>query len=55
MNLDDLDLSEVVRYHGAFDVLDAVLAVAEELYGDKEKAVAKTHAVLLTRAMEFAG
>lgn len=48
----DLDLREVVRYHGAHDVLDAVLAVAAAAFGH-DHAVEKVHEHFLARASLF--
>ena len=42
------DLPALVRYQGANAVLDAVLTVAAEVYGDE--AVPKVHELLLRRA-----
>lgn len=44
------DLLAYVRFHGANDVIDAVLTVAVEVYGDVETALPKVHETLLRRA-----
>lgn len=46
--LDDGDMPEVVRYHGANVVIDALLTVAAEAYGDE--AVPNLHRLMLARA-----
>ena len=44
------DFVALVRYHGANEVIDAVLAVATEVYGDVDTAVERCHATFLLRA-----
>ncbi|KAB2808329.1 hypothetical protein F9L07_22705 [Pimelobacter simplex] len=46
------DLQAIVRYHGANDVLDALLAVAGECYGN-DNAVENLHRLMLHRAQVF--
>lgn len=44
------DFVAMVRFHGANEVIDAVLAVAVEIYGDVPTAVEKCHRTFLFRA-----
>lgn len=44
------DFLAMVRYHGANEVLDAVLAVAVEVYGNTATAVERCHTTFLLRA-----
>lgn len=44
------DFVALVRYHGANEVIDAVLAVAVEVYGDAATAVERCHKTFLLRA-----
>lgn len=44
------DLAAYVRFHGANAVIDALLTVAAEAYGNCEGAVSKVHELLDLRA-----